>query len=94
MNEHLKDKRIDDLNENLDQINYKLGNFWFSFIKGLLSGFGSILGAGLAVIVIGWFLNIVGIIPTFQRQAEEWRQVFIQSQNDKNLEAGPNELTK
>jgi hypothetical protein len=45
-----KEKTIDELNENLDQINYKLGNFWFSFIKGLLSGFGSVLGAGLALV--------------------------------------------
>lgn len=83
--ENLKDKRIEEINENLESINYKLGNFWFSFLKGLLTGFGSVLGAGLAIIVIGWFLNIVGVIPTFQKQAEEWKQVFKQTQNNKNF---------
>ncbi len=85
MNELPKDKKIDELNENLDQINYKLGNFWYSFVKGLLSGLGSVLGAGLAIIIIGWFLNIVGIIPAFQKQANDWKDAFKQTQNDKTF---------
>ncbi len=85
MNEQLKDKRIDELNENLDKINYRLGNFWLSFVKGLLTGFGSVLGAGLAIILIGWFLNIVGVVPALKKQSEEWKKIFLQSQNDKTF---------
>lgn len=85
MNELPREKKIDELNENLDQINYKLGNYWYAFLKGLLYGFGSILGAGLAIIVIGWVLNIIGVIPAFQRQAEEWRDVFRQTQSERTF---------
>ncbi len=81
----LKDSNLQELNENLDQINRKLGNVWFSFFKGVLTGFGSILGAGLAIIIIGWILNIVGVIPAFQRQATEWRDIFRQSQTDRSF---------
>lgn len=84
MLDNLKDSRLEELNENLEQINRKLGNFWYSFIRGVLTGFGSILGAGLAIILIGWFLNIVGVIPAFQKQADEWRNVFQQTQNNKS----------
>jgi len=81
----IKDSKLDELNENLDQINRKMGNFWFSFVRGLLTGFGSILGAGLAIILIGWFLNIIGVIPAFQKQAEQWRDVFQQTQIDRSF---------
>lgn len=85
MLDQIKDKRLEELNKNLADINSKLGNFWFAFGKGLLTGFGSVLGAGLAVILIGWFLNIVGVIPALQNTAEEWRNVFQQNTDTKNF---------
>lgn len=80
MLDNLKDKRLEELNANLEGINRKLGNMWFAFGKGLLTGLGSVLGAGLAVILIGWFLNVIGVIPALQSTAEDWRSVFQQTQ--------------
>lgn len=81
MLDNLKDKRLEDLNANLEGINRKLGNLWFAFGKGLLTGFGSILGAGIAVILIGWFLNVIGVIPALQNSATQWREAFQSTQN-------------
>ncbi len=70
-----------DLNQNIQKLNKTMGSYWLSLVRGLFTGFGTVLGAGLAVLLIGWFLNIIGVIPAFQKQAEQWRQVFIQNQN-------------
>ena len=82
MLDNLKDKRLEELNQNLADINKKLGNFWFAFGKGLLTGLGSVLGAGIAIILIGWFLNVIGVIPALSNSAQEWREAFQSTQQN------------
>lgn len=84
MIEQFNDKRLEEINENLEGINRKLGNIWFSFGKGLLTGLGSVLGAGLAIILIGWFLNVIGVIPALSNTATQWREAFQASTDAKN----------
>ncbi len=81
MHEQLKDKRLDDLNTNLAGINRSLRNYWLAFGKGLLTGLGSVLGAGIAIIIIGWFLNVIGVIPALKNSADQWRNAFQQTQD-------------
>lgn len=81
MLDQLKDKRLEELNTNLEGINSKMGNLWFALGKGLLTGFGSVLGAGIAVILIGWFLNVIGVIPALQNSATQWREAFQSTQS-------------
>lgn len=85
MLDQIKDKKLEELNTNLAGINGKLGNMWFAFGKGLLTGLGSVLGAGLAIILIGWFLNVIGVIPALKGSADEWKQVLQQVQDSKNF---------
>lgn len=85
MHEQLKDKKLDELNQNLANINSKLGNMWFAFGKGLLTGLGSVLGAGIAIILIGWFLNIIGVIPALSNTATQWREAFQATQESANI---------
>lgn len=89
MLDQIKDKKLEDLNTNLAGINRKLGNMWFAFGKGLLSGLGSVLGAGLAIILIGWFLNVIGVIPALSDSAKEWREAFQATQQSANLIPSP-----
>ena len=81
MLDQIKDKKLEELNKNLEGINSRMGNLWFAFGKGLLTGLGSVLGAGIAVILIGWFLNVIGVIPALQNSATEWREAFQSTQN-------------
>lgn len=76
----MSDKEIQNLNENIQNLNSRMNSPWLSFLKGILTGFGSVLGAGLAIILIGWFLNVIGVIPAFQKQAQDWREAFSQTQ--------------
>ena len=84
MNDQFNDKRLEELHETLKGINKSLGNRWFSFGKGLLYGFGSVLGAGLAIILIGWFLNVIGVIPALSNTATQWREAFQASTDAKS----------
>lgn len=93
MHEQLSEQRLDELNKNLAGINRKLGNHWFAFGKGLLYGLGSVIGAGLALILIGWFLNVIGVIPALKNSSEEWRAVIQQTQDAKNFVTTPSDTT-
>ena len=77
---NISEKEFREFNQNLQNLNYRLNSPWLSLFKGLVTGFGSVLGAGIAIILIGWFLNVIGVIPAFQKQAEQWRDVFGQNQ--------------
>lgn len=85
MLDQIKDQKLEELNQNLSGINRKLGNLWFAFGKGLLTGLGSVLGAGIAIILIGWFLNVIGVIPALKNSADQWRAAFQQTTDTKNL---------
>ncbi len=85
MLDQIRDKRLDELNQSLAGINKKLGSMWFAFGKGLLYGLGSVLGAGIAIILIGWFLNVIGVIPALSKSADQWREAFQQTTDVKNL---------
>jgi hypothetical protein len=76
---NIPDKELRELNENLVRLNKRFGSLWIALGKGFIGGLGSVLGAGIAIILIGWFLNVIGVIPAFQKQAEQWREVFDQS---------------
>ncbi len=80
MLDQLKEKKLEELNTNLAGINNRLGNLWFAFGKGLLTGLGSVLGAGIAIILIGWFLNVIGVIPALSETSDQWRKAFEQTQ--------------
>ena len=76
----MSDKEIQNLNENIQKLNQRMNSPFLAFFKGILTGLGSVLGAGIAIILIGWFLNVIGVIPAFQQQATEWREAFTSTQ--------------
>jgi branched-subunit amino acid ABC-type transport system permease component len=44
-------------------------SFWY----GVLSGFGSLLGAAVGLILIGYVLNVIGVIPALRSESDKWR---------------------
>ncbi len=64
----------------LESINHRVGGSWMALWRGLLTGFGGVIGAFIAVLIIGWVLNIVGIIPALRQQATAWRDSLQQAQ--------------
>jgi hypothetical protein len=45
----------------------------------MLQGVGSVVGIALAILLIGWILNALGIIPGIREQAREWQLMWKQT---------------
>lgn len=73
---------LETLNGNVVKVSQGLP-WWRSLLHGAMSGLGSVVGVAIAVVLVGWLLNIIGIIPAFQREADSWRQLLQQSQQQK-----------
>jgi len=77
MNEQEIQKQLVDINNNLVQIrkNTRI-NIWRSFFTGTFSALGSVIGAAIALAIIGLVLNAVGVIPAFTEQVNSWKQTI------------------
>jgi hypothetical protein len=68
-------KELDDIDQHLLQL-AKASKPKGAFFRGVLAGIGSILGVAIAIAVLGWFLNVIGVIPGFREQANEWKRTL------------------
>lgn len=81
MDQELK-KQLDTINENIVALQVK-GGWWKSFLTGMMSGIGSIIGVVIALTLIGWLLNIAGVIPAFRKEADQWKQLIEEAQQQR-----------
>lgn len=44
-----------------------------SFKRGIFYGAGYVIGVVLIIVLVGWILNIVGVIPAFNAQVKDFR---------------------
>jgi hypothetical protein len=80
MNENDLNRQMAEINENVAKINRRIGGNGMSLWRGILSGFGYIVGAFIAVLIIGWVLNAIGVIPAFKQQVESLKDALRQAQ--------------
>lgn len=70
-------KKLDEINQNLMEIKKNIRvPVWRSFFTGTFSALGSVIGAAIALAIIGWILNTAGIIPAFRDQINSWKQTI------------------
>ena len=82
-------QQLDAINKNLLSVASKVGGGWKAFGYGVARGFGSVIGAALAIVIIGWVLNTLGYIPAFQDQVNEWKQIIQKTeQNTRSIDQG------
>ena len=79
MNENDVNKQIADIRDSVEQINHRIGGGWTTLWRGILSGLGYVLGALIALIIIGWVLNVIGIIPAFKQQVNSLKDSLQQA---------------
>jgi hypothetical protein len=84
IDEELK-AHLEAINRNVYSVNAKLAGKWNAFVRGILTGFGSVLGAFIAVAIIGYILNLVGIIPSLKSEVDSWKNILQQTQNAQNI---------
>ncbi len=64
-------RELKKIREELKDINENTGSFWGYFLHGILYGGGAIIGGIITVILIGYILSIIGVIPGFQTIAAD-----------------------
>ncbi len=73
-----------ELNKQLNQINQTLVNIeknkgfspWKSFLTGTMAGLGSIIGVAIALTIISYILNAIGVIPAFRSEVNRINQTL------------------
>ncbi len=72
-----RNKKIDKIEEILKNI-YKIlrPTRWRMFIEGLWRAIGYFTGLMLAIIILGWFLNMIGVIPFMSEFSENMKEVL------------------
>lgn len=77
MNETDFYKKLDEINKNIIAVEKAVHvRLWKSFLDGAVRGVGYLFGVVLALALIGWILNIVGVIPAFKEQVDSWRDLI------------------
>lgn len=69
---------LEKFDQRLQAIQYKKEGMLRAFFRGIMSGLGYIAGFVLALVIIGFILNVIGVIPAFRQQAREWQQTLEQ----------------
>jgi uncharacterized membrane protein YkgB len=57
----------------LSQMDKESTSIWRTLWRGCVYGAGYILGAVVIIVVVGWILNIIGVIPALSNQVGEFR---------------------
>jgi len=76
MNDTLEKKSLEHLvniDEGIDELNERIPDIPKSFVNGIFQGMGILVGSLFAVILIGWLLSLVGVIPGLGEFAEYLR---------------------
>ncbi len=76
-------KQLETINESVIGKMGKRAGFWRWFLSGTAWGLGSVVGLAIALTVIGWILNTIGVIPAFRNTARQWQQTLEQFQKNK-----------
>ena len=66
--QELKD-HLEKINQNLIEIKQKTGTrFWRAFFNGVASGVGYLVGVAIVLVIVGYVLNTLGVIPAFRNE--------------------------
>jgi len=58
-------EHLERIETELEEIKDRTANPSRSLLMGILSGAGAVLGSILALIILGWLLSLLGVIPGF-----------------------------
>ena len=66
------------IRKNLEEIrdNVKAVSRWKVFVQGIWRGVGYLIGLLVAIALVGWILNIIGVVPFLKDVANELRTIL------------------
>jgi uncharacterized membrane protein YkgB len=66
-------RKIESELSHMDQASTRTwGNFW----RGCVYGAGYVIGATIIIVIIGWILNIIGVIPALADEVAQFRMAL------------------
>ena len=77
-----RNKKIDEIEVTLKDIKKILVRTrWQMFAEGIWKAMGYLIGLMLAMIVAGWFLNVIGVIPFMSEFSENMKELLNVAKN-------------
>ena len=67
---------LEKIQKDLASINKKTPGLGGAFLKGIMTGLGSIVGVALALVILGYVLNVLGVIPALRNETNSWKQTL------------------
>lgn len=75
---------MEEINKKLEEIEVTLREIkdvlvltrWELFVQGLWRAVGYLIGLIFAIAIIGWFLNIIGLIPFMNEFSESMKEIL------------------
>ncbi len=72
-----RNKKLEEIEKTLKDIHKILKQTrWQMFVQGLWRAFGYLVGLILAIVIIGWLFNIIGLIPFLSNFSHEMKDVL------------------
>jgi hypothetical protein len=64
---------LEKIETELSRMRMESTGVWRTLWRGCIYGAGYVIGAVLIIVIIGWILNIIGVIPALDHQVTEFR---------------------
>jgi hypothetical protein len=75
-------KSLQEINNNLIEIKKRSKpGIWRSFFSGIFSALGYIAGLTIVIVILGWFLNKVGLLSAFKQQLADFSSLINEAKN-------------
>ncbi len=92
-------KQLEEINSNLVALKNKKQGVLRSFLMGMFSALGYAAGLALVIVVLGWVLNKMGLLPAFKQQVSDFQAFMDQAkkvmsvgeQQGQNIKSSNNE---
>jgi hypothetical protein len=67
------EKDLRKIESEISHLDKASNGMWRTLWRGCLYGAGYVVGAVLVIVIVGWILNIIGVIPALSREVTEFR---------------------
>jgi hypothetical protein len=64
---------LEKIEDDLSRMRIASTGIWHTLWRGCVYGAGYVIGAALIIVIVGWILNLVGVIPAFGREVTDFR---------------------
>ena len=76
MEDHETKKHLERIEKSVEHLDKSTTGLWRIFRNGLFYGAGYVVGGIIILALVGWILNVVGVIPAFANQVNDFKNAI------------------